>query len=119
MKKQSSLSRLLDYAGKYKYLTIASWVLSAASALTALAPFVYIWKIIQEVLDAAPDFRTAEHLGRYGWMAVLFAVLSIHADLYWWAAVFPSGGFPGTGQYPQAAGTPYCHPASWLYGQCR
>lgn len=77
MKKQSSLSRLLDYAGKYKYLTIASWVLSAASALTALAPFVYIWKIIQEVLDAAPDFRTAEHLGRYGWMAVLFAVLSM------------------------------------------
>lgn len=77
MKKQSSLSRLLDYAGKYKYLTIASWVLSAASALTALAPFVYIWKIIQEVLDAAPDFRTAEHLGSYGWMAVLFAVLSM------------------------------------------
>ena len=77
MKKQSSLSRLLDYAGKYKYLTIASWVLSAASALMALAPFVYIWKIIREVLDAAPDFRAAEHLGRYGWMAVLFAVLSM------------------------------------------
>lgn len=77
MKKQSSLSRLLDYAGKYKYLTIASWVLSAVSALMALAPFVYIWKIIREVLDAAPDFRTAEHLGRYGWMAVLFAVLSM------------------------------------------
>lgn len=74
---QSSLSRLLDYAGKYKYLTIASWVLSAASALMALAPFVYIWKIIREVLDAAPDFRAAEHLGRYGWMAVLFAVLSM------------------------------------------
>ena len=77
MKKQLSLSRLLDYAGKYKYLTIASWVLSAASALTALAPFVYIWKIVREVLDAAPDFRAAEHLGRYGWMAVLFAVLSM------------------------------------------
>lgn len=77
MKKQSSLSRLLDYAGKYKYLTIASWVLSAASALMALVPFVYIWKIIREVLDAAPDFRAAEHLGRYGWMAVLFAVLSM------------------------------------------
>ncbi len=77
MKMQSSLSRLLDYAGKYKYLTIASWVLSAASALMALAPFVYIWKIIREVLDAAPDFRAAEHLGRYGWMAVLFAVLSM------------------------------------------
>ena len=37
MKKQSALSRLFEYAGGYKYLTIASWVLSAISAVnTAL-----------------------------------------------------------------------------------
>ena len=40
MKKQSNLSRLLDYAGSYKILTYLSWVLSAASALLALVP---IW----------------------------------------------------------------------------
>lgn len=39
MKKESSLARLLRYAGPYRYLTIASWVLSAASALLALVPF--------------------------------------------------------------------------------
>ena len=45
MKKQSDLSRLMGYAGNYRYFTYASWVLSAASALVALVPFVYIWKI--------------------------------------------------------------------------
>ena len=52
MKKQSDLSRLMGYAGNYRYFTYASWVLSGASALVALVPFVYIWKILRDVLDA-------------------------------------------------------------------
>lgn len=75
-KKPSSLSRLMGYAGKHRYLTYASWVLSAASALLALMPFWYLWKIMQEVLDVMPDFSKAEHLVQNGWLAVLFAVLS-------------------------------------------
>ena len=47
MKKQSDLSRLMGYAGNYRYFTYASWVLSAVSALVALVPFVYIWKILR------------------------------------------------------------------------
>jgi len=39
-KKQSSISKLFAYAGNYKYLTIASWVLAASSALIALVPFM-------------------------------------------------------------------------------
>ncbi|MDD3192750.1 MAG: ABC transporter ATP-binding protein [Oscillospiraceae bacterium] len=74
MKKQSDLSKLFDYAGKFRILTISSWILSAVSALMALLPFVYIWKIIKEVLDVAPDFGQAQNLSHNGWMAVLFAV---------------------------------------------
>ena len=76
MKKQSDLSRLMGYAGNHRYFTYASWVLSAASALVALVPFVYIWKILRDVLNAAPDYAQAVNIPRYGWMAVLFAVLS-------------------------------------------
>ena len=76
MKKQSDLSRLMGYAGNYRYFTYASWVLSAASALVALVPFVYIWKILRDVLNAAPDYAQAVNIPHYGWMAVLFAVLS-------------------------------------------
>ena len=76
MKKQTDLSRLMGYAGNYRYFTYASWVLSAVSALVALVPFVYIWKILRDVLDAAPDYAQAVNIPHYGWMAVLFAVLS-------------------------------------------
>lgn len=77
MKKQSNLSRLLSYAGSHRFLTYASWILSAFSSLVALIPFWYIWKIMKEVLECAPDFHTAKNLTHNGWMAVLFAVLSV------------------------------------------
>ena len=77
MKKESDLKRLMGYAGNHKYLTYASWALSAVSALVALVPFLYIWRIIHEVIRVAPDFSQARHLTQYGWSAVLFAVLSV------------------------------------------
>ena len=77
MKKQSNLSRLLAYAGKHKYLTYASWILSAVSALMALVPYWYIWRIMKEVLETAPDFSQAKNLTYNGWMAVLCAVLAV------------------------------------------
>ena len=77
MKKESSLSKLLAYAGKFRYLTITSWILSVISAWLALVPFYYIWRIMKEVLSVAPDFGKAAHLKEYGWAAVGFAILSM------------------------------------------
>ncbi len=77
MKKESSLSKLFVYAGKFRYLTIASWILSVISAWLALVPFYYIWRIMKEVLSVAPDFDKAAHLKEYGWAAVGFAILSM------------------------------------------
>ena len=77
MKKQSNLSRLLQMAGKHKYLTRTSWVLSAVSALIALVPYYYIWLVMKEVLETAPDFSRARILTHNGWMAVLFAVIAV------------------------------------------
>lgn len=77
MKKKSSLSRLFEYAGNYKYLTVLSWMLSAVSAWIALVPFYYIWRIIKEVLAVAPDYSQAQNLKGYGWAAVGFALLSM------------------------------------------
>lgn len=76
MKKQSNLSRLLSYAGGHKYFTYASWVLSGISALTALVPFWYIWKIINEVLEVSPNFGSAANLTYYGIMAMTYAIIS-------------------------------------------
>ncbi len=77
MKKQSNLSRLLQIAGNHKYLIYASWALSAISAFIALLPFYYIWKVIQEVLEVAPDFSQAQNLTHNGWLAVLFSIIAV------------------------------------------
>ena len=66
----------MDYAGSYRYFTYASWVLAAASALLALVPFLYIWRIIRDVLEVAPNYGEAVNIPHYGWMAVLFAIVS-------------------------------------------
>ena len=76
MKKRSDFSRLMGYAGGHRVFTYASLVLSAVSALMALIPFLYIWKILRDVLNAAPDYAQAVSIPHYGWMAVLFAVLA-------------------------------------------
>ena len=76
MKKQSDLSKLMGYAGNYKYLTYASGLLAGISAVTALVPFYCLWLIIKEVLEVAPDFSKAEHIVSNGWTAVAFAAAS-------------------------------------------
>ena len=77
MKKQSNLSRLLTIAGSYRYLTYASWILSAISALIALVPYYFIWQVMRELLEVAPDFSRAQNLTYNGWMAVMFAVIAV------------------------------------------
>lgn len=76
MKKESNLQRLMRYAGRHRFFTYASWLLAAVSALVALVPFWYIWKIIRAVLDTAPDFSRATELVHSSVMAMLFAIVS-------------------------------------------
>ena len=77
MKKNSNLQELMGYAGGHRYLTYLSLLLSAISAILALFPFVFLFRIIQEVIAVAPNYAQATHIVRNGWMAVGFAVLSI------------------------------------------
>lgn len=77
MKKNKNLSELMGYAGKYKYLTYSSLILSVISAVFALLPFVFIFFVIKEVIEVAPNYSEAVHVVHNGWMAVLFALISI------------------------------------------
>ena len=77
MKKNKNLSELMGYAGKHKYLTYSSLILSVVSAIFALLPFIFIFFIIEEVIAVAPNYSEAVHVVRNGWMAVLFALISI------------------------------------------
>lgn len=77
MKKNKNLSELMGYAGKHKYLTYSSLILLVISAVFALLPFVFIFFVIKEVIEVAPNYSEAVHVVHNGWMAVLFALISI------------------------------------------
>ena len=76
-KKSSNFSRLMYYAGNFKYLTYTSWILSFISAVTALLPFVYVFFIISEIIQAAPDFSKATSIVHNGIMAVVFSAATL------------------------------------------
>lgn len=76
-KKRGRVSRLMDYAGRRRYLTYGSLILSAISAALSVVPFYYIWKMLDEVLSVMPNYSQATGLAHYGWMALLFTIISV------------------------------------------
>ena len=82
-KKEKLLPQLMAYAGKRKVLTYLSMVIVGISQLLALAPFLYIWAILLDVI--ASDNNRIAH---YGWMAVAFSIAAIIvlAELGLWIA---------------------------------
>ena len=73
-KKPNSLARILSYAGGHKNLTILGCILSALSAVLGLAPYLCVWLVARSILAAWPSLDGAGDLGRFGWMAVWFAI---------------------------------------------
>lgn len=67
----------MGYAGSHKYLTYLSLALSVISAILALLPFVFIFFIIKEIIEAAPNYSEAVNVVKNGGLAVLFALISI------------------------------------------
>lgn len=77
-KGKGNLSVLMDYAGRRRVLTYLSWVLSAISALMALVPFIFVWLIVREVIEADGNFAAVQgSLSVYGWWAVGSALISM------------------------------------------
>ena len=74
---KSSLSRMLDYAGGYRRLTVLGCALSGAAAVLGLAPYVCVWLVARDTLAVFPNVAAAAGLEKWGWMAVAFAVANI------------------------------------------
>ena len=77
---------LFSFAGRYKYFTIISCVLSAISSIIALVPYVYIWIIIKKIFEVFPEISNLKDVEIYAMSAVKYSVLSI--VLYFFALLF-------------------------------
>lgn len=76
-KKQSNLSVLMGYAKGHRFFTYAALVLSAISGVISLFPFIFIWRIIKEAIEVAPNFGNATDMVKNGWLAVAFSLAYI------------------------------------------
>ncbi|NRW93058.1 ABC-type multidrug transport system fused ATPase/permease subunit [Clostridium beijerinckii] len=76
-KKKEGLSRMMEFAGMYKFLTLLAFILSAISAVLALGPFVCLWFVAREIITSLPKAPNVNELSFYGWRAVLLSVISM------------------------------------------
>lgn len=83
-KERGSIAQLLDFAGRRKILTYLGCGLSAFSMLMSFIPYLCIWLVARDLLAVAPNWSAATNIGMYGWIALVFAVVSI---LFYFAAL--------------------------------
>ncbi len=76
-KKRNVFSVLMDYAGNYKIFSYLSLCLSMISGIVALLPYVFIWRIVKELVEVAPNFANAQHIVENGWLALACALAYI------------------------------------------
>lgn len=77
--KNGELSRMFGYAGNYHILTILGCILSGVSTILSMLPFVCIWLVIRDLIQAfaAGNISLATESTRYAWVAAIFAAASI------------------------------------------
>ena len=75
-KKKTGISRLLEFGGRYRWMTVVACILSGLSSVLMLCPFLCIWLVLRDVLAALPDLSTVdvEAMTLYGWAALGLAV---------------------------------------------
>lgn len=67
------MNELLDFAGRYKFMSYASCVLSGLSALISILPFWYIWNIASSIIFNQGE----EYISVYAWQAVIYSLISM------------------------------------------
>lgn len=72
LKKKTGIMRLLEIAGEKKGLLICSGILSMASAIFMLIPYVSVYYILAELLSHAADLSAVDGplMVRWGWIAL-------------------------------------------------
>ena len=78
-KKNAELSQMFKFAGNRHWLTIAGCVLAGISTVLSMIPFVCIWFVVRDIVNAMiqGDQSLAIASGHDAWLAVAFSLVSI------------------------------------------
>lgn len=76
-KKKNAIATLLNYAGNFRILTYIGLTLSAISMLCSIVPYICIWLVVRDLIEAIPNFSNIQNIETYGWVAFSFSVCGI------------------------------------------
>lgn len=76
IKKTWLLKRFMPYMGSKKILIPLSFVLSGASAVFNILPFIFVWIIVRKIL-IDPSNANIANVGTYAWMALGSAIIAL------------------------------------------
>lgn len=68
---------LLEYAGERKALLFVGLGLSAVSMLCSMVPYICVWLIARDLIEAYPNVNEATEIFHYAWVAFLSAFAGI------------------------------------------
>ncbi len=77
--KKSEIKTMFMFAGNYHWMTIVACVLAGISTILSMIPFVCIWYVIRDYMQALQigKISQATNCGKYAWSAFVFSALSI------------------------------------------
>lgn len=76
-KKRGVISRILDFAGERRALTYVGCALVAVSMVFQMLPYIYIWRVIRDLVAVAPNWQEATSIASLGWRAFWFMFAGI------------------------------------------
>lgn len=74
---KSKIIELISIAENYKYLMLGVFIFATLSSIASLAPYFYIYLVLEEVLKVAPSLASLNvaNVTNYAWNALIYAVL--------------------------------------------
>lgn len=76
-KQQNPITRLLEFAGPRKKLTVIGCALSAVNAVLSIASLVCVWFVVRDLVAVAPNWSAATGAAGWGWWALGFALAAL------------------------------------------
>lgn len=69
--------QLINYGGKYKFLTFIGCILSGISTIISICPYICIWYIIREIFETNQRNNSTDTLIQFGWLALILSIVGI------------------------------------------
>lgn len=114
-KKQTPVSRLMEYAGSFQYLAVASWASCGCQCLCGTCSVLFYLAADKRGVTGCTGLWCGTE-SVYLWLECSRFCNPVYADLYRGIDLFSFGSIPSAGKYEVKTDATYLISADWIYG---